>query len=378
MGVIGVGVMGTAHARYIESGDIKRCELTAVCDLRESQMDGFSGARHFTDSRELIRYGEVDAVLIVTPHYSHTTIGIDALQNGLHVLTEKPISVHKADAVRLIAAHTNEKQVFGAMFQLRTIPCYKKIKQLIESGELGELYRVTWIITEWFRTEAYYAMGGWRGTWEGEGGGVLLNQCPHNLDLLQWFCGMPSKVRAFCGFGVKHKVEVEDQVTAYLEYPNGSTGVFITTTGEAPGTNRLEIAGEAGKLVLENGKLQFTRNEIPMTEFSRTTSHAFAKPEVWNIDIPAGSEGGLHREVTQLFVDAVLDGTPPLVRAEEGLNSVELANAMVYSTLTSSTVEMPLDGAAFEESLVGLMGMSTFNKASATDAVADLSKSFTK
>jgi predicted dehydrogenase len=376
LGIIGVGGMGSAHARYIMNGEVKRCELAAVCDIEKNKLDRFADLKTFTNSRELIRSGEVDAVLIATPHYDHTTIGIDALENGLHVLVEKPISVHKADCQRLIAAHKDKKQKFQAMFQMRTEPLYKKLKQLIESGEIGEITRINWIVTDWFRTEAYYASGGWRATWKGEGGGVLMNQCPHNLDMLQWLFGMPSKIRAFLGFGVKHNIEVEDQATAYLEYPNGATGVFITTTGEAPGTNRLEIAGERGKVVVENGSIKFTRNEIPMTEFSRTTDKGFAIPPFWNCEIPYGGGDRGHRYVTQNFIDAILDDTPLMAPAEEGIKSVELANCMLYSTLTDKTVELPLDAAAFEGALKELCEKSGFEKNTVEIKGEDIATSF--
>ena len=247
LGIIGVGGMGSFHADYMKKGCIEGCELVAVCDIDPDRLTLHQELKRYPEHKALIESGEVDAVLIATPHYAHTWIGIDALNAGLHVLTEKPISVHVADCERLIAAHTaNPKQVFAAMFNQRTCRSYRKIKQLIDTGELGEIQRVNWIITDWFRTEAYYASGSWRATWKGEGGGVLLNQCPHQLDLMQWLFGMPDEVRAFCGIGARHDIEVEDQVTAYLEYANGATGVFVTTTGEAPGTNRLEIAGRPG------------------------------------------------------------------------------------------------------------------------------------
>lgn len=380
LGIIGVGGIANVHAKYILEGQVKGVALTAMCDIVPERMDKFSDdIKKFTDSRELIRSGEVDAVLISTPHYAHTTIGIDALEQGLHVLVEKPISVHKADCERLIAAHKRDDQVFAAMFNQRTDPHYKKVKQIIDSGELGEIARVSYIITDWFRTECYYASGGWRGTWEGEGGGVLMNQCPHNLDLLQWLTGMPNKVRAFCGFGVKHDIEVEDQVTAYFEYPNGATGVFVTTTGEAPGTNRLEIAGERGKIVVENDLVRWTRNEEPMTEFCKTATSNFAKPAVWNIDIPADGCGGQHAEITQNFVDAIMNGTPLIAPAEEGIRSVELANAMLYSSLTDTTVNMPLDGQAFEAELKKLIAGSRFVKKVVEDRIStDMNGSFNR
>ena len=318
----------------------------------------------------------MDAVLIGTPHYQHTTIGIDAMEHGLHVLTEKPIAVHKADAERMIAAHEGKDLVFSVMFQLRTEPLNKKLKQIISAGELGEIIRVNWIVTDWFRAEAYYASGGWRATWSGEGGGVLFNQCPHNLDLMQWWLGMPSKVRAFCGLGVRHDIEVEDQVTAYLEYPNGATGVFITTTGEAPGTNRLEIAGERGKLVVEGGKIQFTRNEVPALEFCKTSTASFARPAVWNVEIPFDGPPPHHQNITRNFVEAILDGTALIVSAEEGINSVELANSMLYSSLTDGTVELPLDSSAYEAMLKELCAKSRYVKKEVAAGTDDIAASF--
>jgi predicted dehydrogenase len=376
IGVIGIGGMGSHHASYLRDGKIKRATLAAVCDLNPERFKAFEGVTAFDDSRALIRSGLVDAVMIATPHYGHTTIGIDALEQGLHTLVEKPISVHKADCERLIAAHTNPQQVFAAMFNQRTDPHYIKVRQLIQSGELGELFRVTWIITDWFRTESYYASGGWRATWGGEGGGVLLNQCPHNLDLLQWICGMPSKVRAFCNLGAKHNIEVEDQVTAYLEYANGATGTFITTTGEAPGTNRLEIAGERGKLIVEGGKLTFVRNEVPMTEFSRTATGGFDRPGIWDIDVPVNGYGAQHMGITQNYVDAILDGVPLIAPAAEGINSVELCNAMLYSSFTEQTIALPMDAAAYETHLQHLIATSTFQKAAATGVAGDIASSF--
>ena len=235
LGIIGLGNMGVGHADNIVSGKIHRCEITAVCDPAAEKAARYPKAKSFTRSDELVRSGLVDAVVITTPHFDHTDIGIAALQAGLHVLVEKPISVHKADCEKLIAAWKNPKLVFAVMFQQRTDPCYQKIRELIQKGELGQIRRINWIITNWFRTEAYYKLGSWRATWAGEGGGVLLNQCPHNLDLFQWFFGMPKRVRGFCSLGRYHDIEVEDDVTAYFEYADGATAVFITSTGEAPG-----------------------------------------------------------------------------------------------------------------------------------------------
>ena len=358
LGIVGLGNMGGDHARKILAGAAPRVSLAAVCDSNPEELRKFPQIEGFTRSEALVRSGKVDAVLIATPHYSHTALGIDALENGLHLLVEKPISVHKADCQRLIAAHKNKGQVFAAMFNQRTTPAFKKIRSLIRNGELGEIRRINWISTDWFRTDAYYASSGWRATWAGEGGGVLLNQAPHQLDLLQWLFGMPSKVRAHCGFGRYHRIEVEDDVTAWLEYPNGTTGVFITSTGEAPGTNRLEVAAERGRLVYEGGKLTFQRNEMPMGEFSRASRASFAMPEVSNAEIPVLGEAGGHMEIVRNFADAILDGTELIAPAEEGLHSVELANAMLYSALREETIELPLDAAAYEKELRSLAAKS--------------------
>ena len=377
IGIVGVGGMGSFHANSLLQGKVARARLAAVCDIVPSKMDRYGDdVAKFEDSAKLIRSGKVDAVIAATPHYFHTTVGIDAMRNGLHFLSEKPISVHKADCERLIAAHTDKKKLFAAMFNQRTDPHYAKVRELIRRGELGDLVRVNWIITNWFRTQAYYDSGTWRATWKGEGGGVLLNQCPHQLDLLQWLCGMPARMRAFCNIGKRHSIEVEDEVTAYFEYPNGATGVFVTTTGEAPGTNRLEIAGTLGKVVIEDGSVRFTRNLVASDKFLRTCPRGFDVPETWNIEIPTNGSGGQHVAILQNFVDAILDGTPLIAPGEEGIRSVELANSMLYSSLTGKTVELPLDSAAFEKRLRKLIRESTFQKAAATGVQTDLSGTF--
>lgn len=375
LGIIGIGNMGSHHVRSMPQ--VRRCRLTAVCDLVPSKMDWIDGVEKFENSRDLIRSGLVDAVLVATPHYDHTTIGIEALDNGLHLLTEKPISVHKADCERLIAAHRrNPNLKFAAMFNQRTDPHYQRIRRIVRGGELGEIQRTSWIITDWFRSEAYYASGGWRATWAGEGGGVLLNQCPHNLDLFQWICGVPTRVDAKCAFGKYHRIEVEDEVTAYLEYANGATGVFVTSTGEAPGTNRLEIVGDRGKLVYESGRILFERTEVSVKEFRETTPHAFPTVPTWRCEIPANGYGGQHLEIVQNFVDAILDGAELIAPAEEGIHSVEMANAMLLSSWTGRPVEMPLDGALYEAELKKRIETSSFVKAPAKEAVVDMQSSF--
>ena len=379
LGIIGMGNIGQHHQAYLSAGKVSRAELVAVSDAIPGKLDKYKPLKTFSDGEELIRSGLVDAVIIATPHYQHTTLGIAALKQGVHAMVEKPISAHKADAERLIAAHkSNPKVIFAGMFQLRAEPRYLKIQKLIQSGELGEVVRMSWIMTDWYRTEAYFASGGWRATWKGEGGGVLLNQCLHNLDVLQWLLGMPARVRGFCQLGRFHQIEVEDNASAYFEYPNGGTGIFVSSTGEAPGTNRLEIAGTRGKLVLERDKLSFTRNEQDMIEFSQTAKVGFARPEVWHVDIPFDNANNPHAILVQNLVNAILDREPLIAPGEQGIYSVELANVILYSSLIGQTVPLPMDSAAYEKKLNQLIADSKLEKKVVEVVNEDFTKSFNR
>lgn len=379
IGIIGMGNMGRYHAAYLLEGKVPRAELTAVGSTSPHKLQEYreKGVEVFGDGSEMLASGKIDAVLIATPHYQHTTLGMEALDRGLHVMVEKPISAHKADAERLIAkAATRPDLKFAAMFQLRSEPRYRKMRQLIQSGELGDIVRINWIITDWFRSEAYYSSGGWRATWKGEGGGVLINQCLHQLDALQWLVGMPSSVRGFCQLGRYHQIEVEDNVTVYMEWPNRATGVFVSSTGETPGTNRFEIAGTRGRLVLEGDRLHFTRNEVPMDEWNRTSRIGFAKPDVWEIEVPFGNASAPHAEFMKNFVEAILDGTELNAPGTDGLHSIELANVMLYSSLIGQTVELPMDSAAYEAKLNELIASSKFEKKVVEVSSEDFTASF--
>ena len=376
--VIGIGNIGNLHLRIIDQEP--KVKLVAVCDIVPEKADAAAeqfGVKAYYDANALLEDHVADAVTIGTPHYDHTTIGIAALESGHHILVEKPISVHVADCQRLIAAHeAHPDLVFSAMFNQRTDPYYRKIKELVDSGELGGFLRISWIITTWFRTQAYYDSGGWRATWSGEGGGVLLNQCPHNLDLLQWICGMPTSIRGFCGIGKRHSIEVEDEVTAYMEYAGGATGIFVTTTGEAPGSNRFEIAGDKGKLVYENNVITLVRNKIPATEFLRTSAESFARPETEVETFEFDNHGPQHAGILESFADAIQTGSPLIAPAEEGIHSVELANSMLYSSLMGKTIELPLDAAAYEVKLRELIASSTYVKEVKEQTETDMGKSF--
>jgi len=365
IGIIGLGNIGQVHVGNFMDGKVPRGKLTAVGDAIADKLPDFEdkGLKTFDSGEALIGSGEIDALIIATPHFQHTTLGVAALEAGLHVMVEKPISAHKADAERLIAAAAaRPEQKFGGMFQLRVEPRYHKIRELVQGGELGDLIRVIWIMTDWFRAEAYYQSGGWRATWKGEGGGVLLNQCLHQLDALQWIVGMPSKIRSHVGIGKYHDIEVEDDVTCYMEYANGASGAFITSTGETPGSNRFEIAGTKGRVVLENDKLILTRNEIASDEWSKTSKIGFQQPETTIEEVPIPGVDNAHAMLMTNFVNSILDGEDLIAPGESGIGSVELANVMVYSGLTNETVDLPMDSAAWETKLNDLIANSTHEK----------------
>jgi len=380
LGIVGLGNMGSAHVKSI--GELTNATLTAVCDIDAAKAEKFaeqSGAKAFTDAEAMFRSGLIDGVIIAVPHYDHTPLTIQAFAAGLHVLTEKPIAVHKADAQRMIDAHTaNPELRFAAMFQQRTLKAHQKIKQLIDSGELGKIMRVNWIITNWFRTQCYYNSGGWRATWRGEGGGVLLNQCPHQLDLFQWFFGLPTKVSTNLTIGKYHQIEVEDDVNTYCEFANGATGNFITSTGEFPGTNRLEITATRGRLVLEDGKISFLRTESLVDDVCDHSNEPFASIPTWKIDVPYGTDSNnQHRDVIANFAAAILDPKVELVaKAEEGIKSVEFGNSMLYSGLMHKPVELPLNAAEYEGFLQQLIATSKFVKAEVQATNVDMSSSF--
>ncbi len=381
--VIGVGVMGSQHVHSIVA--LNNTKLAAVCDTEQSRADELAnlyGVPAFSDHTALLEQPELDAILIATPHYDHPQIAMAAFKRGIHVLIEKPIAVHIEAAHELIAAYEAAlvqfpDLVFAAVFQQRTYGFWKKIKSLIDEGELGQLMRATWIITSWFRTQSYYDNGGWRATWKGEGGGVLLNQCPHNLDLFQWFVGMPKRVAGFAAIGKYHSIEVEDEVTAYLEYDNGMIGHLITSTAESPGTNRLEIVGEKGKLIFEDGVLTFFRNRISTFDQIKHATSGFERVENWKIDVPFQHHGEAgHRLMIENFAGAILDGEVLIAPAVEGINALTLGNAIMMSSFLGRTIELPMDGSAYAAKLQALIATSRFEKRVVERAVDDAGSSF--
>lgn len=356
LGIIGVGNMGSGHVQNILAGKTPEIEIAAVADRRESRRAWAEetlpqGTPVFEEGTDLIQSGLCDAVLIATPHYQHPILAIQAFEKGLHVLCEKPAGVYTKSVAEMNQAAEKSGKVFAMMFNQRTNCLYRKMHDMVQSGELGQLKRVNWIITDWYRTQSYYDSGSWRATWDGEGGGVLLNQCPHQLDLLQWICGLPKTVQAFCHEGKWHDIEVEDDVTAYLEFENGATGVFITSTGDTPGTNRFEFTGTLGKLVCENGALTFWKLGQDDRDFCRTCAEGFAKPPCEELTVETDGENPQHVGVLNAFAGNILRGTSLVADGREGIRGLTLSNAMHLSSWLGRPVEIPFDEELFLQEL---------------------------
>ena len=356
-GIIGIGKMGSQHCLRFTNGLIKNAVLTAVCDIAPERKKWAEeklapkGIAFFDDYKALIDSGLTDAVLIATPHYFHPVMAIYALEHGQHTLIEKPAGVY-TKAVREMneTAAGHPELVFGIMYNQRTNKLYRFAKELVESGRLGTIKRINWIITNWYRPQAYYDQGGWRGTWAGEGGGVLINQCPHQLDLFQWLGGMPVSVTAHAEVGKNRNINVENDVTAFMEYASGATGVFITSTHDFPGTNRLEIDADKGKLVIEGSKLTFTELEISETEFNATNKKFMPRIPSRKIKKRIGLLGQAkmflfeqHTGILNNFVSAIINKTPLIAPGADGIKGLTISNAIHLSAWTGEKVEIPFD-----------------------------------
>ena len=382
-GIIGVGNMGSGHLSSFMKGKVENGICTAIADLDGKKLAAAKENNPgtyacYASGEELIENADVDAVIIAVPHYFHPPLAIAALKKGLHVVCEKPAGVYTKQVREMNAVAEKSGKLFTLMYNQRTNPLYKKMHALVKEGEIGEIRRVNWIITNWFRTQFYYDSGSWRATWRGEGGGVLMNQCPHQLDLWQWIFGMPTRIHAFCHEGKFHDIEVEDDVTAYAEYANGATGVFITTTGETPGTNRLEITGTMGKMVAEGTTLTFWKNEVDGAEWCRDCSGGFDKPKCEKIEYHFDNAGPQHQGILQNFTDHLVNGAPLLASGYEGINGLSICNAMMLSSWKNDFVDLPINGDEFWTELKKRIdGCRGREKKHVEEKIADLSDTYT-
>lgn len=381
LGIIGLGNMGSGHARSIMEGKCPDFDLVAVADINPARVEwgkaNLAGnIRYFDDALAMLDSGCIDACMVCVPHYDHPRYAMACMQRGIHVMVEKPAGVYTKQVREMNEeAAKHPDVVFGMMFNQRTNHVYRKMRELVQSGQYGQIRRTNWIITDWYRPQAYYDSGAWRATWSGEGGGVLLNQCPHQLDLWQWICGMPVSVLSQMRFGQWHDIEVEDDVTTYVEYANGATGVFVTTTGDAHGTNRFEIQMDRAKLVVEDGKLHVLEFEVSEPEWSRTNKAPFATMPAHEVAVETDGKNEQHVGVINAWGGAILRGTPLVAHGSEGIYGLTLSNAMHLSAFLGKKVELPLDEDLFYTELMKRVATSR-RKADTQAVFADTSSTY--
>ena len=383
-GIIGIGNQGSMYAVHLFAGGrIENGVVTALCDINPAKIEAMKNRlkddsiAYFENYIDLLDSGLVDAALIEVPHYLHPEMVIQCLKRGIHVICEKPAGVYTKQVRQMNEAAEKSSAKFAMMFNQRTNCLYRKMREIIADGGVGELQRVTWIITDWYRTQKYYDSGSWRATWDGEGGGVLINQCPHQLDLIQWVVGkLPTSVRGFCEYGKWHDIEVEDEVTAYLKYDNGATGVFITTTGETPGTNRFEVSGTLGKLVCENGELKWYKNRQDSQVFSKESEQGFSIPGTDRVEVEVDGKNPQHEGIINNFANAILGIEPLFVDGKEGIKGVELMNAIELSGWKNGAeISLPVSEREYLRYLNAKRKTSRY-KAVSDDTVADTTGTF--
>jgi predicted dehydrogenase len=376
IGVVGLGNIAQQHIKNVLEGHVRHAKLTAICSRSKSDYTRSLDVAHFTDYRELIASGLCDAVVVATPTYSHLDVGAAVLDAGLHLMMEKPMGLSIAEGEELVARANRSGAVAALMLNQRADPLFLRMREIVASGDLGDLIRINWTMTNWFRPEVYFQVSDWRATWRGEGGGVLVNQCIHNLDILQWICGMPSSLRAFCRFGRFHDVEVEDDVTAYLEYDNGATGIFVGSTGEAPGNNRFEIIGDSGSLVFDGKTLTVSRNEVSTAQFNRETREMFGMPGSSSEPLSIDRAVNQHAILLSNFVAAILRDESLIAPLDDGLSSLAIANGMLMSTWTDSKVDFPIDAVEYSRLLQQKIESSVLRTKAQVEVNIDMSSSY--
>lgn len=383
LGIIGIGNMGSGHACRVVDGECPDFVLTAVADINPARKEWAAkrlgeNVMFFDNAEAMLDSGLIDACIVSTPHYDHPTLAIECMKRSIHVMVEKPVGVYTKQVRELIrVADEHPEVVFGVMFNQRTNCVYRKMRELVQSGKYGRIRRTNWIITDWYRPQCYYDSGNWRATWAGEGGGVLLNQCPHQLDLWQWICGMPVKVQTKMKFGLWHDIEVDDDVTTFVEYENGATGVFVTTTGDAHGTNRFEIQMDKAKLVVTYDSLTLEEYSVSEPEWTATNKQPFASMPTTVIDVETDGLNPQHTGVVNAWGGAILRGEPLVADGREGINGLMLSNAMHMSAFLGKEVTLPIDEDAFYEELKKRIATSRYRKEDLAKAVVvDLSNTY--
>ena len=375
LGLVGLGNIAQQHLAYIRAGDVPGCEVTALCSRNATALEAEAELPHFTDYKDLLASGLCDAVLVATPTFTHFEVGKAVLDAGLHLMMEKPIGLSVQEGRRLLDQQ-GEGQVFALMLNQRADPLFQTMRNILAEGRIGPITRTHWTMTNWFRPEVYFQVSDWRATWRGEGGGLLVNQCIHNLDIFQWLCGMPEQIHAWCEFGKYHNIEVEDEATAYLRYANGATGTFTGSTGEAPGVNRLDIIGDRGSLHFDGECLTQVLNSPATSEYNRETRDMFGMPASETTDLTPDRAVNQHATIMRNFVAAIREGEALVAPAQEGLDSLAMANGMLLSTWLGAAVQLPLDAAQYQAELDQRLEKSTLRQKADIDANVDMSQSY--
>ncbi len=381
LGIMGIGNMGSSHAKNILENKCPDFELVAIADKNPDRIEWAkkelsSEITYFSTAEEMLNSGVIEACMVCLPHYDHPKYAIECMKRGIHILVEKPAGVYTKQVREMNEEAKKHPQViFAMMFNQRTNHIYRKMRELVQSGEYGQIRRTNWIITNWYRSQIYYDSGSWRATWSGEGGGVLLNQCPHQLDLWQWICGMPKKLQAHLHYGKWHDIEVEDDVTAYVEYENGATGVFITSTGDGHGTNRFEIQMDKAKIVAEDEQLTVLEYEITEQEFSKTNTSPFGTIPAKEIEINTDGKNEQHVGVINAWGGAILRGESLIASGEEGINGLTLSNAMHLSSWLDKKIDIPFDEELYYNELMKRVANSK-QKTTVKSVFADTSDSY--
>ncbi len=363
------------HIKNIQDDKVPNCEIACVCDEKYIDPEKFKGLKAYSNANDLLADENVEAILVATPSFNHFELAKKVLEADKHVLIEKPIALTSFEAKQIVDLARAKGKTCAIMLNQRTTPLYARIKELVSSGELGKINRASWFMTNWYRPQIYFSSSNWRGTWKGEAGGALINQSIHNIDIFAWIFGMPEKLRAWCKFGKYHNIEVEDEATAYFDFPNGMSATFATATGEFPGTNRLEIAGEKGFLVAENDTLKITRFEN-LKDYTLNTKYVFGIPDSTTTEEKFDTKGEQHSGVLTNFINAIENGATLDFDAQEGYNSVCLANAMLMSSWTNSDVSFPFDDEAYAKLLAEKTSASKFRENVDSDFIIEFTKSF--
>ncbi len=379
LGILGIGNMGSGHIKNIKEDKCPEIKLTAICDKNPDRLDWYKNTygeiAAFATCEEMLDSGLIDAILVAVPHYDHPKYSIMAMEKGIHVMCEKPAGVYTKQVREMNAVADKCNVKFGMMFNQRTNHIYRALHDIVHSGKYGEIRRTNWIINSWYRTQYYYDSGDWRATWSGEGGGVLLNQCPHQLDLWQWICGMPVKIEAKLQYGKWHDIEVEDDVIAIVEYANGATGIFATTTGDPHGTNRFEITLDGAKVVCDKDQITVYEFDAFTSEHIKTCQSGFGQPKCTEYSPETDGENLQHVAVLNAFAGAILRDEPMTAEGKEGINGLTISNAMHLSSWLNKPIEFPLDEDLYYEELMKRVKTSR-RKENVKAVVSDTSGSY--